>query len=158
MATTAQLHPAIEARCRAVIATADNEELRKAAERLIANGGKKKRASAPQAAAAAAPVGPDAAPQLDTGPAGLKQVWTCTSCTLVNDESARTCAACATRRQASKPAWVCAACSVENAGSAAYCATCEQPRARAGKEAAQKRRREAPAWDDHDENDEDFAT
>ena len=139
------LHPAVEARCRAVISTSSNEELRKTAERLIANGGRRRRNGGPPA------VQPPAA--ADPGPAGPAQSWTCPSCTLVNDKSAAVCAACTTRRStSSSTTWACAACMTENAESAARCKTCEQPRARA----APKRRRDAPAapeWDDDEADD-----
>eukprot|EP00964_Phaeocystis_antarctica_P081415 scaffold50939_cov58-Phaeocystis_antarctica.AAC.1 len=163
-------HNAVEARCLAVIASTTNPELRRTAEKMLANGGRRPRRPTPGTAATPAPpAAKNTAPNTASNSASntvsntasnSASGWTCTTCTMLNEEGAKVCVACNRRRSAALPAdWVCAACTVHNAGSESCCTTCEQPRTRAAKGAASKRPRceGAPAWvGNGDDNDDDF--
>ena len=133
-------HNAVEARCLAVIASTTNPELRKTAERMLANGGRR-----PRELGRASNPAPPAAKKTasDTASADPEQTavarespdsassWSCTTCTMLNDESAKVCVACNRRRSSALPA---------------------------AKGAASKRPRcEAPTWvSNDDDNDDDF--
>ena len=133
-------HNAVEARCLAVIASTTNPELRKTAERMLANGGRR-----PRELGRASNQAPPAAKKTasDTASADPEQTavarefpdsassWSCTTCTMLNDESAKVCVACNRRRSSALPA---------------------------AKGAASKRPRcEAPTWvSNDDDNDDDF--
>ena len=152
-------HNAVEMRCLAVIASTTNQELRRTAERMLANGGRRSRRPT-QPGTTAAPAQPAAKNPAPNPAANTAPNWTCTTCTMLNEEGANVCVACNRRRSSELHAeWVCAACTVRNAGSDSVCTTCEQPRRRgAGKEAATKRPRcEPTTWDGNDDdNDDDF--
>ena len=114
--------------------------LRKTAERMLANGGRR-----PRELGRASNQAPPAAKKTasDTASADPEQTavarespdsassWSCTTCTMLNDESAKVCVACNRRRSSALPA---------------------------AKGAASKRPRcEAPTWvSNDDDNDDDF--
>ena len=127
-------HNAVEARCLAVIASTTNPELRKTAERMLANGGRRPR----ELGRASIPAPPAAkkTPSVNTASADPKQTavassWSCATCTMLNEETAKVCVACNRRRSSALPA---------------------------AKGAASKRPRcEAPTWvSNDDDNDDDF--
>ena len=158
-------HNAVEARCLAVIASTTNPELRRTAEKMLANGGRRPRRPTPGTTATPAPpaaknmASNTASNTASNSASNSASSWTCTTCTMLNEEGAKVCVACNRRRSAVPPAdWVCAACTVLNAGSESCCTTCERPRPRPGKGAAPKRPRcEGPTWAGNDnDNDDDF--
>ena len=120
---------AVEARCLAVIASTTNPELRKTAERMLANGGRRPR----ELGRASIPA---KTPSVDTASVDPEQTavassWSCATCTMLNDESAKVCVACNRRRSSALPA--------------AKGATSKRPRC------------EAPTWiSNDDDNDDDF--
>ena len=135
----------VQQRCLAVLHgnAPCSDELRCAAERLLASGGELTRNRVTKTITSGAPKATTS-----------KRAWTCESCTLANDGSSVTCGACgahpnAKARVAEKAAtWVCTRCTLENAATQRRCAACgeQRPKARAERAAPDD-------WSD----DEDFA-
>ena len=113
---SADLNP-VQKRCLAVLNgnAPASDELKRAAERLLASGGELTKGRVAKAVVA-------------RGPA--KQEWSCRTCTLKNDAERTSCTACGTSRQESKKAlpaeaWTCSRCTLENGGKLPRCSACK---------------------------------
>ena len=115
---------AVQLRCLAVLrGSRANEELRNAAERLLASGGVAKPRGRQVSIAAAPPA-----------TKGTRdKSWSCAQCTLTNADSAPACLACEqprSKRAATIAAdsWPCPQCTLANAASRRKCSACDTKR------------------------------
>jgi hypothetical protein len=150
------LNPVLQ-RCMAVLrGNTAGEELRAAAERLLASGGVPTRGRTQRQGGVAmtrpvAQAGPST--QAEEAPAGS---WTCSVCTLENPGATGCCSACGAGLRTGQAAdkkgavWVCSRCTLENGAQRAQCTACGQKRP-----LAKRLPPAAPAWASPDDDDDD---